>query len=167
MPDEVDAEIRSFGSSTVLYCRAFAPAYLLVWHGVTTLEGAEWGLGLIMDDILAEHRAGRRAAMLSDAIGVQGTTADVRKFFAAKNDEIPVDALFANLVILDSAVVRGIMKAISWITPSLSSKPVGTAHDAVRITVEAMRAEGIEPPDGFRAAAIRQLRTRTKNAAPG
>lgn len=113
----------------------------------------------LVDDYFAEyerhvreaHVAGERFVLISDALDAKAPGATIRRRIMARTEAMPEffhDVQIGNFVVLASAVVRGALTAMSWLSRTpWSSEYAATPAEAIERAREMLRGAGVDVPD--------------------
>lgn len=119
------------------------PVLVTTWSGETTLDDVN-AYNRWMDDQLERAAAGKyRVALISDAIAVTRTPPEVRRAFSAK--EIPPHLVAGTWVVSASTFIRGVMAALRWMNPAMSSVRMVATLDEALLQARAALAERPRP----------------------
>jgi hypothetical protein len=101
--------------------------------------------------------AGTRYVAITDATRSQRPPPTIRKLIAELTDAFPepwTEACVATYVVLDSAIVRGALTAMQWLSSrSWRINPVASMADALEQAIAAMTKAGMPIPAGMSPAA--------------
>jgi len=141
-------------SCRVLFDEGYLPVLISRWEGCITESIARQTFAH-MDGLLELARqAGDRIIQVVDATASTRPDALTRKVLAELTDaqlERFADAAFMPVFIaIDSALVRGAVTAVNWISRKpVTTAPVASLGAALGDAVERLTAEGIRPPSGL------------------
>ena len=134
---------------------SFYPLTFARFTGETTMDDAkalaDW------QDALTERARGDGVKLISlfDARGTTKVTAEVRRElgeWTKRTDANSQEIQPVTVVILDSALVRGAMTAIGWISSSVArTTPAKSIDEAVAVIQRRCREEGLDIPPGLSA----------------
>ena len=147
------ATVRRFPETVVIHDDRFAPIVITIWSGTASVEVARWHNELQREDVRKAVAKGQRLVSISDATKADRPGPEVRKFWADALAETTPEqeaGTLSTYVVISSAVMRGVMTAIGWLSERARSiKSVPTLADAIRAALEDLDAEGIPRPSGL------------------
>lgn len=108
------------------------------------------------------HREGIKLVNITDG-GLAGVpSADVRRLIAERTKELENarhGGALHSITVVESAVIRGVLNALSWLHGDLKTEVVSSRHDAIERSTAWLRAAGqVAPPDMARALSTRPSR---------
>lgn len=147
-------DVREFrdGASSMVFDASFMPVIIRTYFGSTTeklvRESVAW-----LNEYLASVPRHPRIVLISDASGVTATDPKGRKVAAELSKALEPQMRAHNVevvVILGNPVLRGAIKAISWIT-GLNLAPAKDFEDALCLARESLAKVGGTLPFGLTA----------------
>ena len=152
---DVAIEFRDGGAGVVIDA-SYLPVIIRTYSGVTTekivRECTKW-----LNDRLSKLPRQQKVVVISDARAVTATDPKVRKVVAEESKKLELQMRAHNvdtIVILNSAVLRGAIKAVGWIT-TLKLMPAKDLEEAFRIAGESLASVGQMLPPGLKWATYR------------
>ena len=137
----------------------YAPVLISIWRGRSELENVKWHWAEHNAIIEEFVRRGQRFVLVSDASEAERPSPTVRKFFADSSDASPkewADFTLANYVVFTSAVMRGTLTAISWVSERAARiKTAASVQEAIERALADLDAAGIPRPAGLDPANYR------------
>jgi hypothetical protein len=147
------ATIHRSPEMVVIHDDRYAPIVITIWSGRANIEAARWHTELQEQDMQKAVAKGQKLISISDATKAERPGPEVRKFWAdslASTTPEQEAGTLSTYVVISSAVMRGVMTAIGWLSErarSIKSEP--TLADAIRAALEDLDAAGIPRPAGL------------------
>lgn len=142
-------EFRDQGAGVVIDT-SFLPVIIRTYSGVTTekvvRDSCTW-----LNEYLAKLPRQAKIVVVSDTRAVPSTNPKIRKVVAEESKKIELQMRAHHVdtvVILNSSVLRGAIKAVGWIT-NLSLIPAKDLEDALHIAGELLAKVGLTLPPGL------------------
>jgi hypothetical protein len=154
-------EILRDGASSIVLDERWSPLVFLTWFGEPTeplvRSYFEWNAGMLTR---AKER-NRRLVTINDAFATDRPSPKVRQLLVDLAKEQPPWARQMTLqgfVVVESALIRGAVTALSWLDPNLmsGSKVVPSIEAAIEAALAVLDEAGIPRPAGASAAAYRR-----------
>ena len=121
--------------------------------GKSGLDAAKWHNELQREELDALAAKGQKLISISDATQAERPSPEVRKYWAESLAETTPErdaATLATYVVINSAVMRGVMTAIGWLSERARAiKSVSSLSDAIRDALADLDAAGIPRPAGL------------------
>ena len=143
----------SSGNASVIIDDRYLPVLISVWIGQADMENARWYNAenrRVMQELVDR---GQPYVMISDAAAAERPTPAVRKYFAELADDNVEGSevlSLANYVVITSAVMRGALTAIGWISERAARiNSVGSLQEAIERALMDLDAAGVPRPDGL------------------
>jgi len=111
----------------------FAPLLVSTFVGEVDLPLGQWYEETSYRLILREAARGRRVVNIHDASRSTKASPEMRKFWADMKKRTPpgVDtAVLANVIVITSAVMRGVITAVGWMNPEVAALKTFPSLDA-------------------------------------
>lgn len=150
------------GAASVVVDDGAWPIVVATWFGEPTVP---------LVDRYFEHHDGllerarsaqQRIVLVTDTFATERASASVRRRIVERTQAQPRDAAQLTLksyVVLDSAIMRGVVTALAWVYPALGqSENVGALSTALERAMGDLRAAGVTPPSIDPARATRPER---------
>ena len=159
---------QEFADAHLTFDDRYFPIVVMRWDGLADIEAAKWGMDHLAGASKTAVARGTRLVSISDARRARRPSAEVRKYFAAESARgLPeqADVVINTYVVLDSALLRGALTAIGWLSPSVQSvKTTATIEEAIEQALQDLEANGVARPHGLSAAtytmpAVRRSKT--------
>lgn len=103
-----------------------------------------------LDAVTARAAArGQRFVTIIHAPGKVQIGADVRRHIGQwTSQQTPTDTVVGSIVVFDSAVLRGVLTAVSWVSPKQMQRvdSVATVAEAWQLATTMLQRAGIQPP---------------------
>lgn len=147
-------EVREFrdGASSMVFDASFLPVIIRTYYGSTTeklvRESVAW-----LNEYLASVPRRARIVLISDTSALTATDPKSRKAAAEFSKAFEHQMRAHNVeivVILSNPVLRGAIKAISWLT-GMNLAPAKDLEDALRLASESLAKVGERLPFGLTA----------------
>jgi hypothetical protein len=143
-------QVREFAESKVTFDDRYSPIIIMIWEGRSCIEAAQWGMSLQQEMTEKLVAAGQRFVSISDARKARRPEPSVRKYWAdvlSKNTPESKAATLATYAVFDSALMRGVMTAIGWLSEEARSiTTVATLGEAIEQGLAELDAAGIARP---------------------
>jgi hypothetical protein len=117
-------EFRVGSVGSVVVDDRFAPLLISTFVGEVDLPLGQWFEDTIHKLILREAARGRRVINIHDASRSTRTSPDMRRFWAdieKRTPPIVEAAVLANMIVITSAVMRGVITAVGWLNPKVAA----------------------------------------------
>jgi hypothetical protein len=145
MPDA-----KSFKTGAIVCDDRYGPLLVTTFIGVIDLEAARWFEEVHTRAILRQVALGRRVVSVNDSTQTGSPTPELRKFWsemAERTSPTVLTAMLGTFVVLDSALMRGALTAISWLSPVLRDiESFATLPLALKAGTERLAAAGTPVP---------------------
>jgi hypothetical protein len=144
------------GEASILMDASFWPVLINTYSGVTTekllRDSCAW-----LNDCLSKQPRRRKVVLIADTRTVPTTDSKIRKVAAEESKKL--DPLMRahnveTVVILDSPLLRGAIKAVGWIS-NLNLRPAKDLGEALRLAGELLASVGETLPIALTAATYR------------
>jgi hypothetical protein len=115
-------EIRQSAKGAVVVDDRYSPLIVTTFLGETDLTLGKWFEEVHRRLILSQGVQGRRVLSIIDATRSIRPTPDMRRFWAEMSERTTPsmkEATLATFLVVDNALLRGAITAISWMSPSL------------------------------------------------
>jgi len=115
-------EVRQSTKGAVVVDDRYAPLIIVTFLGETDLTLAKWFEDVHRRIILSHGVQGRRILSIADATRSVKPTPELRRFWAEMSERTTPamkEATLATFLVVNSALIRGAITAISWMSPSL------------------------------------------------
>lgn len=150
-------EVNEGPKGTVIIDDRYVPLLVSTFIGEVELAQGRWYERIVLEVIARSVSEGRRVANVHDAGQVTRTTAEMRQFWAemsSRNGAMLESRTLANLVVVTSSLMRGVLTAVGWINPKVASlKLFPSLEAAVAEALKLLRHAGTPvtlPPGGYR-----------------
>jgi hypothetical protein len=148
------------GACTIVVDAKHWPVIFATWFDEAT-ENAVTRYFEAHDKLLVRARGAREKFILvTDAAHSKRPSAKVRKLIADKTNAHPADAVdltLGSLIVVENALMRGVVTALTWILPRMKdSEVVGNITEAIDRSLAILDAKGIARPTGLTAARYRR-----------
>ena len=129
-------EVRQTARGAIVIDDRHAPLVITTFMGETDLSLGKWFEEMHTKIILNHGAKGRRVLSIADATLAVKPTPDMRRFWAELSDRATPtmkEATLATFLVVNSALLRGAITAISWMSPSLRDlESFATIDEAIR-----------------------------------
>ena len=125
-------EMKRFDGGGVLIDDRYSPILITFFFGEVSLDCAMWHANHHERLVQALAKKGLRAVTITDATYTPPPAAEVRKFWGDWTKKLTPEVKAATLMaatVLKSAVLRGILTALSWLNSDLASVQVFDSID--------------------------------------
>ena len=148
MPAEVTS-IRD-GECTIIVDTKHWPVVFATWFGEPT-EGAVMRYFAANEALFNRARKERtRFVLVTDAAFTQRPSPKVRKLIAQQTNAQPADSqelAVGSIIIVESALIRGVVTALTWILPRLKdSRIVGGVDEAIDVALRILDDQRLARP---------------------
>jgi hypothetical protein len=126
-------EFRAGSTGSVVIDDRYAPLIVATFVGEVDLPLGQWYEETSYRIILREAARGRRVVNIHDASRSTKAGPDMRKFWADMKRRTPPGveaAVLANLLVITSAVMRGVITAVGWMNPEVAALKTFPSLDA-------------------------------------
>lgn len=140
-------EMKRFETGVGLVDDRWSPLLISYFFGEVTMEIAEWHGELHRKLVIESARRGRKIVTITDSSYTRPPAAEVRRYWAEMTRALPPEAKAATLgasVVIKSAVIRGIVTALSWLNEDLRSVETFESIDAAITAARRALAEAGE-----------------------
>jgi hypothetical protein len=139
-------EIRQSTRGAIVIDDRYTPLIITTFFGETDLALGRWFEDVHKKLLLSHGAQGRRILSIADATMAVKPTPDMRRFWAELSDRsTPTmkEATLATFLVVNSALIRGAITAISWMSPSLRDlESFGTVDEAIREAFQRLARAG-------------------------
>lgn len=124
------------------------PLLITTFRGDIELDMAKWHHQATSTVLEYRRRHRLPVAYITDSRGMHVPSATVRKYWAEimNENEAVLNAMLGNFVVMDSAIMRGALTAIEWLTTSTRRlRYVASLEEAVVEGNRCLAEHGFEP----------------------
>ncbi len=143
------------GATSIIIDERSHPVIVTTWFGEATVGIVDEYYDWLGPRLAQAHATGERLVLMNDTFAIERPTPMVRKRLAEKTEaQNPVHgkAIVGSVVVIESALVRGAVTALSWILPSLSSSVfVGSIGEGIEASLTIVAREGLRAPSNLRS----------------
>ncbi len=133
-------EVNEGPKGAVIVDDRYLPLLVSTYVGEVEIQQGRWYERVVLEVIGRAASEGRRVASVHDTSRVTRTTAEMRQFWAemsSRNAPTLESRTLANLMVVTSALMRGVLTAVGWMNPKVASLKLFPSLDAA--VTEALR----------------------------
>jgi hypothetical protein len=140
------SESKTFPTGRVVFDDRYAPLLIATFFGEMGLDSAEWFERTHTRALHRQIALGSKVVSISDATRSERPSPEVRRFWAENTQNSPPAvkaAMLGTFVVIDSAILRGAMTAIGWLSEEARAiEPFRTVDDAIAEAVRRLDGAG-------------------------
>lgn len=143
-------EVRRNARGAVVLDDRYAPLVITTFLGETDLELGQWFTEANKKIFVSQAALGRRVVSISDATYARKPSPEMRRFWAETSNnagDSMKQASLATFIVVNSALLRGAITAIGWLSPALRDlESFANIDDAVREGLARLIKAGLPVP---------------------